>query len=156
MNQSTVSMGDIVFPISFVNGSTLPLLYSSSISLVISPLTFVDVLLFELYRPFVLGLLVLKFLDFIEKFTQLLSSFFGDFVLVVRHLLKFDTSIIELMIGLVFLQLRSHRLHFTPFFCFFLLWLGVFNVVLLVFLLLDCLVLQLNLICVGLVFGITG
>ena len=94
MDESSIAVGKIIFPISFIDGTILPDLFPFSISFLIFPMAFIDVSIFKDDRAFKLGIGIIKLLlPIIDEFAEFFHFLFGIFAAELRNGFQFGTFV---------------------------------------------------------------
>ena len=108
MDKSSMSKGQVIFPVAFVNGAVSPLLDSSTVSLIVLPLSVVNIFLFELNRRQWNRVSNLQRFSRVGELAQ--WFFFSSHYLSIpiRHGRKLDAACSELQIVAALINLGVH------------------------------------------------
>lgn len=112
MNQATVSMSHVSFPIAFIKGAIFPLLDSSAVPLVALPLTFINVFALKLKRTQVVSIWDFQFWFIVVERSKFLLFFFDELIGVVGHLIQLAGIVAETLIDSGLVELGGHDGYF--------------------------------------------
>lgn len=109
MYQSTIAMSNIIFPVPLIKRPIFPLLYSSSIPLILLPLPFVHIFLLKLYWLQVLCVLNFEVRLVINKHLKLFFLLFYHIIRIIRHLLELNPACSKFLVHLSLVEFGSEN-----------------------------------------------
>lgn len=104
MDQPSVPMRHVIFPVAFIDGAISPLLDSSAISFIILPLALIDIFFLELDWAQVLSILNFKLVPIVDEQVELLLFLLHHLIRKIRHLVELDPAGSKFLVGLSWVE----------------------------------------------------